>query len=178
MCTSQCGVCIFKTFHACPTHLTITTTIFSCRLFAEEDLQGSCLDGLGLGQGLDFVASRVSDFFLVNHTGHTHREEVRRRRWGIQMTVGSTSKGRGQVEEAACTCFLREHPFLPLLLTADSSLFVFLHGLKTSNSPGIIPASIVTVKVPSFLDEHLPPHCATSHCGTTQHHHGSQSNTT
>lgn len=71
-----------------------------------------------MGQGLDFVASRVSDFFFY-HTGHVHKEKVIRRGRGICMTVGSTSRGQwsgGGKQQAPC--FPREHL---LLLHLDDS---------------------------------------------------------
>lgn len=67
--TDQCGICTLKTLHTF-NHLdnpfsvanSLVRRVHTC--LGSEGLQSSCLDGLGLGQGLDFVASRVSDFFF------------------------------------------------------------------------------------------------------------------
>ena len=80
--TGQCGTCTLKTLHTFnhpnnPFSVanSLMRRVHTC--LGSGDLQSSCLDELGLGQGLDFLASRVSDFFfLVNHTGHVHKEKV------------------------------------------------------------------------------------------------------
>lgn len=69
------------------------------------------------------------------------------------MTVGGTSRGQwldGGKQQAPC--FPREHPLLLHLMTADSSLLAFLPELKTSTSPGIIPASTVTAEASNFWE--------------------------